>query len=145
MWRARRRCRASSATARSIFALYPRPRASSAPRCWPPAITSPRGRCRGAAARSTARATKSAARAISCLPHRRGSAPRPLRGGSRALYRARDEERDQSYFLFATTREQLGVLRFPLGDKTKAEPRELARRFGLSGAGKHDSQDSRFV
>jgi tRNA-specific 2-thiouridylase len=40
--------------------------------------------------------------------------------GGRALYRARDEERDQSYFLFATTHEQLDLLRFPLGDKTKA-------------------------
>src|SRR5438270_7998067 len=72
-------------------------------------------------------------------------ASRPLPGGGRALYRARDEERDQSYFLFATTREQLGVLRFPLGDKTKAATRELARRFGLSVADKHDSQDICFV
>src|SRR5213078_3298912 len=70
---------------------------------------------------------------------------RPLPGGGRALYRARDEERDQSYFLFATTREQLGVLRFPLGDKTKAETRELARQFGLAVADKHDSQDICFV
>src|SRR5215510_4327958 len=53
-------------------------------------------------------------------------ASRPLADGGRALYRAREEERDQSYFLFATTREQLEVLRFPLGDKTKAETRELA-------------------
>jgi tRNA-specific 2-thiouridylase len=72
-------------------------------------------------------------------------ASRPLAGGGRALYRARDEERDQSYFLFATTREQLDVLRFPLGDKSKAETRELARRFGLSVADKHDSQDICFV
>src|SRR5262249_30546282 len=57
-------------------------------------------------------------------------ASRPLPGGGRALYRAREEERDQSYFLFATSREQLEVLRFPLGDKTKAQTRELARRFG---------------
>src|ERR687888_532581 len=72
-------------------------------------------------------------------------ASRPLPGGGRALYRARDEERDQSYFLFATTREQLEVLRFPLGDKTKAETRALARRFGLAVADKHDSQDICFV
>src|SRR5204863_5695593 len=72
-------------------------------------------------------------------------ASRPLPGGGRALYRARDAERDQSYFLFATTREQLGVLRFPLGEKTKAETRELARRFGLAVADKHDSQDICFV
>src|SRR6185503_4991837 len=56
-----------------------------------------------------------------------------------------DAERDQSYFLFATTREQLETLRFPLGDKTKAETRELARRFGLSVADKQDSQDICFV
>ena len=51
-------------------------------------------------------------------------ASRPHAGGGRALYRARDEERDQSYFLFATTREQLDLLRFPLGERTKArDPR----------------------
>src|SRR5437763_16623605 len=72
-------------------------------------------------------------------------ASRPLPGGGRGLYRAREEERDQSYFLFATTREQLEVLRFPLGDKTKAETRELARGFGLPVADKHDSQDICFV
>jgi tRNA-specific 2-thiouridylase len=65
--------------------------------------------------------------------------------GTRVLYRAREEERDQSYFLFATTREQLAMLRFPLGDKTKAETRELARRFSLPVADKHDSQDICFV
>src|SRR5581483_4034476 len=72
-------------------------------------------------------------------------ASRPLVGGGRALYRARDEERDQSYFLFGTTREQLELLRFPLGERTKAETRELARRFGLAIADKHDSQDICFV
>jgi tRNA-specific 2-thiouridylase len=72
-------------------------------------------------------------------------ASRALPDGSRGLYRARDEERDQSYFLFATTREQLDILRFPLGEKTKAETRELAREFGLSVAEKHDSQDICFV
>src|SRR6185295_2945219 len=51
----------------------------------------------------------------------------------------------QSYFLFATTREQLDLLRFPLGDRTKAETRELARQFALSVADKHDSQDICFV
>jgi tRNA-specific 2-thiouridylase len=70
---------------------------------------------------------------------------RPLPGGGRALYRAREAERDQSYFLFGTTREQLELLRFPLGDMTKAQTRELARRFGLSVADKHDSQDICFV
>ena len=72
-------------------------------------------------------------------------ASRRLPGGGAALFRAREEERDQSYFLFATTREQLDFLRFPLGDNTKAETRELARRFDLSVADKHDSQDICFV
>jgi tRNA-specific 2-thiouridylase len=65
--------------------------------------------------------------------------------GSRALMCAADADRDQSYFLFATTREQLNVLRFPLGERTKAETRELARQFGLAVADKHDSQDICFV
>jgi tRNA-uridine 2-sulfurtransferase len=72
-------------------------------------------------------------------------ASRPLPDGGRGLYRARDAERDQSYFLFATTREQLEVLRFPLGERTKTETRELARGFGLPVADKHDSQDICFV
>src|SRR5262245_21050923 len=72
-------------------------------------------------------------------------ASRPLPGGGRALYRAREDERDQSYFLFGTTREQLDILRFPLGERTKMETRELARRFGLAVADKHDSQDICFV
>ena len=72
-------------------------------------------------------------------------ASRDLPGGGRALYRAREVERDQSYFLFGTTPAQLDLLRFPLGDRTKAETRELARRFGLSVADKQDSQDICFV
>jgi len=72
-------------------------------------------------------------------------ASRRMPGGGRALFRAREEERDQSYFLFATTAEQIGMLRFPLGDTTKAETRDLARRFGLAVADKHDSQDICFV
>jgi tRNA-uridine 2-sulfurtransferase len=72
-------------------------------------------------------------------------ASRALPGGARALYRAREAERDQSYFLFATTRVQLDLLRFPLGDRTKAQTRELARRFGLPVADKEDSQDICFV
>jgi len=72
-------------------------------------------------------------------------ASRALPGGGRGLYRAREAERDQSYFLFATTQAQLGLLRFPLGDRTKAETRELARRFGLPVADKQDSQDICFV
>jgi len=72
-------------------------------------------------------------------------ASRALPGGGRALYRARETERDQSYFLFATTPAQLDLLRFPLGDRAKAETRELARRFGLTVADKQDSQDICFV
>ncbi len=67
------------------------------------------------------------------------------RYGNRALYRAYDVTRDQSYFLFAATKAQLGMLRFPLGDTEKAEVRALARRYGLPVAGKADSQDICFV
>ncbi|MDE2362735.1 MAG: tRNA 2-thiouridine(34) synthase MnmA [Hyphomicrobiales bacterium] len=70
---------------------------------------------------------------------------KPDGGGARALYRAREPERDQSYFLYATTRAQLAMLRFPLGGYTKAETRALAREFGLAVADKHDSQDICFV
>src|SRR5437660_1782964 len=72
-------------------------------------------------------------------------ASRRLGDGSRALMCAADADRDQSYFLFATTREQLDHLRFPLGDMTKPQVRELARRFGLNVADKQDSQDICFV
>ena len=62
------------------------------------------------------------------------------------LHAAADAARDQSYFLFSTTREQLEYLRFPLGHlKTKAETRALAARHGLAVADKPDSQDICFV
>jgi tRNA-uridine 2-sulfurtransferase len=62
------------------------------------------------------------------------------------LHRAADTGRDQSYFLFATTREQLDFLRFPLGHlRSKDETRALAARFGLAVADKPDSQDICFV
>jgi tRNA-specific 2-thiouridylase len=61
------------------------------------------------------------------------------------LRRATDPERDQSYFLFATTRAQLDMLRFPLGDLPKAETRRLAQTFNLAVADKPDSQDICFV
>ncbi|MEO0387298.1 MAG: tRNA 2-thiouridine(34) synthase MnmA [Pseudomonadota bacterium] len=62
------------------------------------------------------------------------------------LHAAADLARDQSYFLFSTTRPQLDYLRFPLGHlKSKDETRELARKFGLSVAAKPDSQDICFV
>ncbi|WP_291868877.1 tRNA 2-thiouridine(34) synthase MnmA [Bradyrhizobium sp.] len=72
-------------------------------------------------------------------------ASRRLADGSRALVCAADSDRDQSYFLFATTREQLDFLRFPLGDMTKPQAREMARRFDLTVADKQDSQDICFV
>src|SRR5260221_987960 len=61
--------------------------------------------------------------------------------GGPELHRAADEGRDQSYFLFATTRAQLAFLRFPLGGMAKDETRALARRFDLPVAAKPDSQD----
>lgn len=61
------------------------------------------------------------------------------------LYRAHDGDRDQSYFLFATTREQLGSLMFPLGGLPKSDVRNFAREFGLPVAQKADSQDICFV
>ena len=61
------------------------------------------------------------------------------------LHRAKDAEKDQSYFLFATTREQLEFLRFPLGGLDKSETRVMAERFNLPVADKPDSQDICFV
>jgi len=61
------------------------------------------------------------------------------------LHRARDLSRDQSYFLFATTRSELDFLRFPLGGLTKDDTRREARRLGLAVADKADSQDICFV
>ena len=61
------------------------------------------------------------------------------------LHRSTDAGRDQSYFLFATTRAQLEFLRFPLGEMEKARTRETARRFCLPVAAKPDSQDICFV
>lgn len=65
--------------------------------------------------------------------------------GRRRLFRPMDADRDQSYFLFATTPEQLEFLRFPLGGMTKAAVRDKARELGLEIADKHDSQDICFV
>jgi tRNA-specific 2-thiouridylase len=67
------------------------------------------------------------------------------RGGRAELHRAVDPARDQSYFLFATTREQLDFLRFPLGGLEKPEVRRLAAELGLAVADKPDSQDICFV
>jgi len=67
-------------------------------------------------------------------------------GGNGQMFKAADPSRDQSYFLFATTQEQLDFLRFPLGHlKSKDETRALAARYGLQVADKPDSQDICFV
>ena len=66
-------------------------------------------------------------------------------GNKQALYRPKDANRDQSYFLFATTQEQLDYLRFPLGRLEKSVTRDLATYFGLDIANKPDSQDICFV
>ncbi|MEO1045959.1 MAG: tRNA 2-thiouridine(34) synthase MnmA [Pseudomonadota bacterium] len=66
-------------------------------------------------------------------------------GGRAQLHRAFDPARDQSYFLFATTDEQIDYLRFPLGDMPKPVVREIAREMGLAVALKPDSQDICFV
>jgi tRNA-specific 2-thiouridylase len=72
-------------------------------------------------------------------------ASRDLGNGHRGLFRAADESRDQSYFLYATTQEQLDLLRFPLGGMDKPQTRALAAEFGLAIADKPDSQDICFV
>lgn len=69
-----------------------------------------------------------------------------LPGASRSeLHRAIESSRDQSYFLFTTTQDQLDYLRFPLGGLPKAQTRDHAHRFGLKVADKPDSQDICFV
>ena len=65
--------------------------------------------------------------------------------GHASMYRAKDQSRDQSYFLFSTTQEQLDYLRFPLGEIDKAETRLIAERLKLNVANKPDSQDICFV
>lgn len=70
---------------------------------------------------------------------------RAEREGQPRLYRAADPARDQSYFLFATTRAQLAFLRFPLGDLPKSAVRAIAGELGLAVADKPDSQDICFV
>ncbi|MEM9501125.1 MAG: tRNA 2-thiouridine(34) synthase MnmA [Pseudomonadota bacterium] len=65
--------------------------------------------------------------------------------GGPHLYRAVDPARDQSYFLYATTQDQLDYIRFPLGGLPKAQVRELAEQAGLRNAAKPDSQDICFV
>ncbi len=70
---------------------------------------------------------------------------RVVKEGRAELHRGADPARDQSYFLYGTTAEQLEFLRFPLGDMPKAKVRELALEMGLAVAAKPDSQDICFV
>jgi tRNA-specific 2-thiouridylase len=70
---------------------------------------------------------------------------RIVNGGRAELHKGADPRRDQSYFLYGTTREQLDFLRFPLGDLPKDEVRRIAAEMGLEVAAKPDSQDICFV
>ena len=70
---------------------------------------------------------------------------RVVNGGRAELHKGADPRRDQSYFLYGTTADQLDFLRFPLGDLPKDEVREIALEQGLSVASKPDSQDICFV
>ena len=70
---------------------------------------------------------------------------RVVDGGRVELHKGADPRRDQSYFLYGTTREQLDFLRFPLGDLPKDEVRRIAAEIGLEVAAKPDSQDICFV
>jgi len=65
--------------------------------------------------------------------------------GHANMYKAKDQNRDQSYFLFSTTQEQLDFLRFPLGEIDKSETRAIAEKLKLNVATKPDSQDICFV
>ncbi|MDC2986786.1 tRNA 2-thiouridine(34) synthase MnmA [Candidatus Pelagibacter bacterium] len=65
--------------------------------------------------------------------------------GHANMYRAKDQNRDQTYFLFSTTQEQLDYLRFPLGQIDKSETRAIAEKLKLNVASKPDSQDICFV
>jgi tRNA-specific 2-thiouridylase len=86
------------------------------------------------------------ARALGADALATGHYARRLAGpGGAELHRAVDGAKDQSYFLFATTRAQLDVLRFPLGDMSKEETRGHAARLALPVAAKPDSQDICFV
>ena len=70
---------------------------------------------------------------------------RVVNEGRAELHKGADPRRDQSYFLYGTTREQLDFVRFPLGDLPKDEVRRIAAELGLEVAGKPDSQDICFV
>ena len=67
------------------------------------------------------------------------------KNGHANMYRAKDQNRDQSYFLFSTSQEQLDYLRFPLGEIDKSKTRSIAQKLKLNVADKPDSQDICFV
>ena len=70
---------------------------------------------------------------------------RIVKDGEVQIFRGAEANKDQSYFLFATTKDQIDFLRFPLGGQTKEETRKLAHDFGIKIANKPDSQDICFV
>ena len=70
---------------------------------------------------------------------------RVQKNGHANMYRAKDQNRDQSYFLFSTSQEQLDYLRFPLGEIDKSQTRSIAQKLHLNVAEKPDSQDICFV
>lgn len=88
-----------------------------------------------------------AARDLGAAALATGHYVRRLRGGAGGgqLWRGADPAKDQSYFLFATTRDQLDFVRFPLGGLSKDQTRALARRYALPTAEKAESQDICFV
>ncbi len=67
------------------------------------------------------------------------------KGGERGLFRGRDTSKDQSYFLFALSREQLDNVVFPLGGMEKSEVRTIASKMGLKSANRQESQDACFA
>lgn len=69
----------------------------------------------------------------------------PFEKGERKLFQAKDESKDQSYFLYRLKQDQLAKILFPLGDYKKTEVRELAKKFGLPVFDKSESQDVCFM
>lgn len=85
------------------------------------------------------------ARALGAEMIATGHYARIIKNGRHELRRARDQRKDQSYFLFSLNQDQLARVRFPLGDLTKAEVRVIAKEIGLKTYGKEESQEVCFV
>jgi tRNA-specific 2-thiouridylase len=85
------------------------------------------------------------ARALGAEMIATGHYARIVKNGRHELRRARDQRKDQSYFLFSLNQDQLARVMFPLGDLTKAEVRAIAKEIGLKTYGKEDSQEVCFV